>query len=121
MTLTQPLPAERDPKVHGGGEGKGGGVGKKRKKNSFPPLPFPYFYTSTFPLESIFDSPYLSVSRKSISIAQQNTPALQANTAPVGVHWIVDCRFVLNGHLRSLVTYRILYALYLPLGVCVYF
>ena len=96
---------------------QGGGAGK----NSFTPFSLPHFYTSTSPLESILDSPRLSVSRKSISIAQQNTPALRANTAPLGVHWFVDCSFVLNGHLRSLVTYRTLYALYLPLGVCVYF
>ena len=97
---------------------QGGRGGEKKEKNSFPPLPLPYFYTSTSPLESIFDSPQLSVNRKSISIAQQNTPALQANTAPVGVHWFFDCCFVLNRHLRSLVTYR---TLYLPLGVCLYF
>ena len=102
------------------GQARGEGRGEKGK-NSFPPLPLSYFHASTSPLESIFDSPQLLVSRKSISIAQQNTPALRANTAPLGVHWFVDCSFVLNGQLRSLVTYRTLYALYLPLGVCVYF
>ena len=41
-------------------------------------LLLPYFDASTSPLESFFDSPQLSVGRKSKSIAQQNTPALQA-------------------------------------------
>ena len=77
---------KRDPKVHEGGAGKGGRAGRKRKKNSFPPFPLPYFDASTSPLESIFDSPQLLVSPKSISIAQRNMPALRANTAPLGVH-----------------------------------
>ena len=47
---------KRDPKVYGGRAGKG----------------------STSILESFFDSPQISVSWKSKSIAQQNSPALQA-------------------------------------------
>ena len=42
MTLTQAWPAERDPKVHGGGAGKGEGAGKKRKK-LFSSSPSPLF------------------------------------------------------------------------------
>ena len=55
--------------------------GRLRAGVFFPPLPLPlpYFEVSNSALESFFGSPQLSFGRKSNSLAEQSTPALQAS------------------------------------------